>query len=840
MGDFDYATQFRKWIHYDLANGVLGMSLDSKNFQGTNVTGWALDEGNTFFGFNDMTIVPTTLDNDVYVEFDVRLRGDEVGAGGGHMLGLGAMLEWTEAGGRKNKTHSFGISLHNTPNYWDSLNRRAQPLCNDRTYVTCWYDEQGTYSEGRDIQYNDVVSPTIALVRDQWVHVRVPLSQLATKLQWVSPPQSWADAKLTAITFGLEGTGSQRYWVEMKNYQVYTRSLVVPPPPIPASGLVGYWTFDGVVTDMSGQRGTATAVGGPRYATSSIGQALMFDGVDDRVDIVSSNDSASPLRYLLRGASSTKSFTITTWIKPSACTRGFVVARSGFVNGLSSDCSNASFTLYTPNNTLVALSDTLQKDAWNFVVAAYDRESGKMWLSVNNAPFLEKHVGSELRDNAEPIQIGGRQGLNWYYTGGIDDVRIYNKVLSRTDIQSLYTGVVPPRPQPQKTTPIVGAVKKSYSWNPLITKHCYSTYQSARTGPDCDGTSSRWFIGTTNENSEHSGGTINDFPLTGSILSFGFHDRGTDGRYEVRSVIDKITNNLFRDRYSFVGFTDSWDGNAIPYPTLEQDIHVAFSFKIPEVSLLNDGVNGQAKARVMLGALGNWNGRAHFVEIDLWRSPDFDICTGLCDPTGTRDQIYRFSGGEGVFYTGASTTALLGAPHAVSVGGAYQTFDVPLTKLFQNTEWSDLPQSWSGIKLNGVYIGTEVWGKGKVWTELKDLETYVLVAAPPLPPSPEPEIPPTTPPLKPKPGPTPTATDPAPTVVDTVVPETAPQEAETERTGRSGAVQGATYPEIPTAIPKLDVAEAWRGYEKVLMTLRVWRDEALAVLRDRYLIQSGN
>jgi hypothetical protein len=133
-----------------------------------------------------------------------------------------------------------------------------------------------------------------------------------------------------------------------------------------------------------------------------------------------------------------------------------------------------------------------------------------------------------------------------------------------------------------------------------------------------------------------------------------------------------------------------------------------------------------------------------------------------------------------------------------------------------------------------------VWGKGKVWTELKDLETYVLVAAPPLPPSPEPEIPPTTPPLKPKPGPTPTATDPAPTVVDTVVPETAPQEAETERTGRSGAVQGATYPEIPTAIPKLDVAEAWRGYEKVLMTLRVWRDEALAVLRDRYLIQSGN
>jgi hypothetical protein len=609
------------------------------------------------------------------------------------------------------------------------------------------------------------------------------------------------------------------------------------------STLIGHWKFDGNTNDSSGQSQTGSAVGGPLFASSSIGQALTFDGVDDRVDIAASNDATSPLRYLLRGATSTRSFTITTWIKPTTCTRGFVVARSGFVNGISADCTNASFSLYTPSNTLVSLSDTIKKNEWNFVVAAYDQPTGTMWLSVNNRPFQEKKVGQALRDNTEPIQIGGRQGLNWYFGGGVDDVRMYATVIPRSDVSALYFATMPQPTVPTKTVPLTNAVKKSYSWDPTITKHCYSTYKSGAVGPDCGTGKNRWFIGTTNENSDHGGGTTNDFQLGDPIWTFAFHDKDTRGRYEVRNIIDKVTTNKFRDKYSFVGFSDSWDANAIPYPTLDQDIHVGFSLKVPEVQLLDDAIHGQAKARIMIGALGNWNGRSHFVEIDLWRSNDFDICTGLCDPSDTLDQMYRFSGGEGFFYTGSSTRSLLGANYSISaVGGAYQTFDVPLTKLFQGTDWTDQPASWNGIKLNGVYIGTEVWGKGKVWTELKDLETYANIAAtttPPVAPTPTPDpVLPTKP--VPRATPTPTATptvatstSPAKIVETSTVPDTG-----TSESGTRGQVQGVTYPDIEKA--KSGWEKATNAFNVTFVLLRTWGEEMLAVLRDRYLILSGN
>jgi peptidoglycan hydrolase-like protein with peptidoglycan-binding domain len=234
MGDYTYAQDFGRWLNYGFTNDpardyLMGMSLDTVNYSSTNVTGWQLQEGNIFFGFNDMSIRPTSLDKDIIVEFDMRIRGNDVGSASytgysGHNIGISTILTWNETG-RANKQHYFGVILDQTQGYINSLNFRDLPLCHDTTYDGCWYDPEGRYNEGRNIRYTTSVSPTFTLSPlDTWAHVRVPMSALAKRLGWVSPPTSWSDAKLEAMTFGLESNGATRYWVEMKNYRVYTQN----------------------------------------------------------------------------------------------------------------------------------------------------------------------------------------------------------------------------------------------------------------------------------------------------------------------------------------------------------------------------------------------------------------------------------------------------------------------------------------------------------------------------------------------------------------------------------------------------------------------------------------
>jgi hypothetical protein len=54
----------------------------------------------------------------------------------------------------------------------------------------------------------------------------------------------------------------------------------------------------------------------------------------------------------------------------------------------------------------------------------------------------------------------------------------------------------------------------------------------------------------------------------------------------------------------------------------------------------------------------------------------------------------------------------------------------------------------------------------------------------------------------------------------------------------SGEVRGATFPDIPTELPKVDTNEVKRGYEKVLATLRKWREQLMAVLRDQQFFKN--
>lgn len=200
-------------------------------------------------------------------------------------------------------------------------------------------------------------------------------------------------------------------------------------------GLVGHWTFDGknlttaTATDSSGFGNHGTLVGNPRPTIGKVGQGLRFSN-----NYVFSNNHQIDI--------TNKSFTIVSWIKPN----------------LSPPSSQTFFTLREENTTRKNIhlrlydtgslrfgffGDDLNSSAgvitfgqWNHVVMNYDFGLDKSRIYVNG---LEVKNGSNGPfEGINPLLGIGSWITGEYFSGIIDDVRIYNRALSAQEIKDLY------------------------------------------------------------------------------------------------------------------------------------------------------------------------------------------------------------------------------------------------------------------------------------------------------------------------------------------------------------------------------------------------------------------
>ena len=90
---------------------------------------------------------------------------------GGRVI-VGGVVQWTEAGGRKNRDHYLEIDLAQTPGYGTSLSSFADlRLCFDAPYDSCFYDPAGKYPEGRSVSYDGFLGHTPVPVGGGWTHI---------------------------------------------------------------------------------------------------------------------------------------------------------------------------------------------------------------------------------------------------------------------------------------------------------------------------------------------------------------------------------------------------------------------------------------------------------------------------------------------------------------------------------------------------------------------------------------------------------------------------------------------------------------------------------------------
>lgn len=225
-------------------------------------------------------------------------------------------------------------------------------------------------------------------------------------------------------------------------------------------GLVGYWSFGGEYMNWNNNRaldaspsrndGTITNMSTSTSAVQGIlGQALKFDGVDDYVNV--GDPANGSLDFDV-----TNPFSISAWVNRSqkGSTVGIVYKRTSVSSGydLSINGPNDNLILNIGDNFSInfrmsneAASAVPNIDQWYHVVTTYDGSGSSSGINMyvdgvkqsQTNSFDNLGGGSTL--SADPFTIGAREsGTSRQFNGRIDEVRVYNRVLSDSEVHQLY------------------------------------------------------------------------------------------------------------------------------------------------------------------------------------------------------------------------------------------------------------------------------------------------------------------------------------------------------------------------------------------------------------------
>ena len=217
------------------------------------------------------------------------------------------------------------------------------------------------------------------------------------------------------------------------------------------AGLVAHWKFDKgkgtTAKDSSGNGNTGTLTNGPAWLDRkecAIGKSCLdFDGVDDYVSVRRSS-SIEP----------SSAITITMWVNADV-PRGALIdkAFTSHTNPFYSynvqlepkagDATKAELIWALTTNGVVTFmgegsSEVLiDLNSWQFVSVVYDGSQMKEYVngvlkgSVPNSGTISYYD--------MPLLIGKYNNVDFYTNAKIDDVSIYNRALSASEVHSIYS-----------------------------------------------------------------------------------------------------------------------------------------------------------------------------------------------------------------------------------------------------------------------------------------------------------------------------------------------------------------------------------------------------------------
>jgi hypothetical protein len=224
---------------------------------------------------------------------------------------------------------------------------------------------------------------------------------------------------------------------------IYVKSCVVLAlilfPAVVAMGMVDnslvlHFTFDEgagekLIDDSVGKNNGVTK-GNPKWVDGKSGKALEFDGMGDSVEVKHSD------KLTLKTG-----LTLSMWVKAVASAE---IKHSGIEKGGWEVGGYSIYPVYETGTVIQffdlppACGDAAIKGAsivgdWHYLVGTWDGKN--ISLYIDGELVKSGACDGELKANSQSLYIGSRLGNERFLTGTVDEVRIYNRALTQTEVK---------------------------------------------------------------------------------------------------------------------------------------------------------------------------------------------------------------------------------------------------------------------------------------------------------------------------------------------------------------------------------------------------------------------
>jgi len=214
---------------------------------------------------------------------------------------------------------------------------------------------------------------------------------------------------------------------------------------IPTQGLVAWYPFNGNANDSSGNVHHGTVNGATQTSDrfGIAGKAYSFNGTSSYIEVPNSSNLLP----------STGSYTFNGWFQLTSSNNGNAIYFFSMEDG-NSDYSGVSMFYDTTAHqirfyyhyddvwthaTIVSAPYSLNK--WHQVTTTLDRPNLVAKIYVDGILVNTYTTDNNNITANSNLQFGKRTIISTYdgkFTGNQDDIRIYNRVLSATEVQALY------------------------------------------------------------------------------------------------------------------------------------------------------------------------------------------------------------------------------------------------------------------------------------------------------------------------------------------------------------------------------------------------------------------
>ena len=203
-------------------------------------------------------------------------------------------------------------------------------------------------------------------------------------------------------------------------------------------GLVGWWKFDGDFQDSSGLNNHGTPGGSPTFVAGHVGSGALDLGGDDWVIIDGVDDDVT-------GAD----FSLSAWIKSTQTNQGDVIALndSGSGHPLEFYVDDGGYPgRYDGGDITYPTAPRIGDGEWHMMT--WVKNGSTAYIYVDGVEAVT-YTSSLSLATVERWSIGqeydssGTGSPSNFYTGEVDDVRIYNRPLPAGMILDLFNGIEP-------------------------------------------------------------------------------------------------------------------------------------------------------------------------------------------------------------------------------------------------------------------------------------------------------------------------------------------------------------------------------------------------------------